>query len=47
VHRIMAGRAGDATAGIGRGTAHETGNGHSVVGVSEHGPGRIELVEVG
>ena len=44
--RIVAGRAGDAAAEIGRGTAHETRNWHSVIGVSELGPGRIELVEV-
>jgi len=42
--RIAAGRAGDAAAGMGRGTAHETGNRHSVIGVSELGPGRISSV---
>jgi hypothetical protein len=46
IRDFLAGRASDAAAEMGRGTAHETGNRHSVIGVSELGPGRIELLEV-
>src|SRR5271170_4369352 len=43
---VQARRAADAAAGVGRGAAHiEAGNGRAVVGVAEHGPCRIELVE--
>src|SRR5579863_4508002 len=43
---VQARRAGDAAAGVGRGAAHvQAPNRRAIVGVPQHGPRRIELVE--